>query len=203
MIQIAFLRHGVTAWNLQGRIQGRTDSRLSPRARRWLASRALPAELTGWRVVVSPLRRARETAALLGLSAPELAPALLEMSWGQWEGCTLAALRARHGAAFAAREAQGLDFRPPGGESPRLVQRRLQQWLRSLPASDPTEGVVAIAHKGVIRAALALASGWDMRGPPPLRIDWRCLQLFSADALDRLTLVRGNLPLAVKAPPAL
>jgi broad specificity phosphatase PhoE len=33
-----------------------------------------------------------------------------------------------------------------------------------------TSPVVAVCHKGVIRAALALATGWDMRGKPPLRV---------------------------------
>jgi probable phosphoglycerate mutase len=36
-------------------------------------------------------------------------------------------------------------------------------------AADP-EPVVAVCHKGVIRAALVLATGWDMQSKPPLRL---------------------------------
>ena len=36
-------------------------------------------------------------------------------------------------------------------------------------AADPTP-VVAVCHKGVLRAALALATGWDLRTRPPLRL---------------------------------
>ena len=56
-------------------------------------------------------------------------PALIETDWGHWEGRTLAELRQRHGGEMAALEARGLDFRPPGGESPRDVQARLASWL--------------------------------------------------------------------------
>jgi probable phosphoglycerate mutase len=69
---------------------------------------------------------------------------------------------------MAANEARGLDFRPPGGESPREVCARLQALLAEL-AADP-QPVVAVCHKGVIRAALVLATGWDMRSKPPLRL---------------------------------
>ena len=45
---------------------------------------------------------------------------------------------------------------------------RLQSLLGEL-AADPRP-VVAVCHKGVMRAALALATGWDMRGRPPMRL---------------------------------
>ncbi len=48
------------------------------------------------------------------------------MDWGDWEGATLDALRAEHGAAFVDNADRGLDFQPPAGESPRMVQARLQ-----------------------------------------------------------------------------
>ena len=90
------------------------------------------------------------------------------MDWGAWEGARAAELRAEAPDELAANEARGLDLRPPGGESPREVCGRLRA-LRADLASDPTP-VVAVCHKGVIRAALALATGWDMRTAPPLRL---------------------------------
>ncbi|MDH3792273.1 MAG: histidine phosphatase family protein, partial [Rhodospirillales bacterium] len=65
-------------------------------------------------------------------------------------------------------EARGLDFRPPGGESPRDVQVRLAPWLTRVAADG--QPCVAVCHKGVIRALAALASGWDMTGPPPEKL---------------------------------
>ncbi len=195
MTKVAFLRHGVTDWNQQGRVQGQTDTALAESGRRWLRDRRLPSELGDWRVVVSPLQRARETAALLGLAPTELVPELVEMSWGRWEGSTWQALRTRHGKGFVQMEARGLDFRPPGGESPRLVQQRALGWLRRLVESESGAGVVAVTHKGVIRAVLARCWGWDMLGPPPFRLDWGCLQVVLIDAAGEPTQLRCNVPL--------
>jgi probable phosphoglycerate mutase len=93
-----------------------------------------------------------------------IAPQLIEMDWGRWEGCSLESLRAE-APAMAENESRGLDFRPQGGESPREVRAR---WA-SLVA-DLRDDVVCITHKGVMRAALSLATGWDMTSKPPLRI---------------------------------
>ena len=73
--------------------------------------------------------------ALLGLD-PRPEPRLVEMAWGEWEGRRLADLRAELGDAMIENEARGLDFRPPGGESPRDVQERLKPLLACLSAPD-------------------------------------------------------------------
>ena len=168
MTRVALLRHAPTDWNEAARIQGRSDRPLSPAgiaaAGRW----RLPASLEGWRVVASPLLRTRETARLMGLAGVASEPRLMEMDWGAWAGRTLADLRAEFGAAMAANEAAALDFRPEDGESPREVARRLADWLAEVAADG--RPVVAVTHRGVQRAALVLACGWDMRGKPPLRL---------------------------------
>jgi probable phosphoglycerate mutase len=168
MTAVLLIRHGPTAWNEGGRIQGRADVGLSPRGRRMVVAWRLPGEWAAARVIASPLRRALETAVLLTGRAPVVDDRLLEMDWGDWQGRRLAELRAAAPAAVAAREGRGLDFRPPRGESPREVCVRLHALLVEL-AEDPRP-VVAVCHKGVIRAALVLATGWDMLGKPPLRL---------------------------------
>lgn len=142
------------------------------------------------RIVSSPLSRCVQTAALLG--APDAAhePRIIEMDWGEWEGRTLAELREELGDALAQNEARGLDFRPPGGESPRAVIERITPWLREIAAAGvPT---LAVTHRGVIRAVLAEASGWDMRGKPPAKLDWRAVHFFMLDAQGRPSVERLN-----------
>jgi probable phosphoglycerate mutase len=173
MTLLALLRHADTAWSAEGRIQGRSDQRLSDAGRAALAGRALPDACRGMRVVTSPLARCVETAALLGAPDAPREPLLAEMSWGEWEGRRLAELRAELGEAMRENEARGLDFRPAGGESPREVLARVSRWLSRL--TDPT---LAITHRGVIRAVLAAATGWDMRGAPPAKLDWSAFHLF-------------------------
>lgn len=173
MTLLALLRHGDTPWSAEGRIQGRTDVPLSDAARAALRGRALPPACRAMRKVTSPLARCAETAALLGAPDAEREARLVEMSWGEWEGRRLADLRRELGADMAANEARGLDFRPPGGESPREVLARVQPWL-----AEQREDVLAVTHRGVIRIILAAAAGWDMTGKPPAKLDWSAIHLF-------------------------
>jgi probable phosphoglycerate mutase len=190
---LVLIRHGPTAWNAEGRIQGRSDQPLSDEGRARVGAWRLPPELAGYRWVSSPLGRARETAGLLGHADVAVAPALMETAWGEWEGRRLEALRAEQGEALRRMEARGLDFQPPGGESPRQVQDRLRPWLRDLAAEGrPT---VAVCHKGVIRALYALATGWDMRADPPEKLRDGCAHGFLVGPGGRVALDRINRPL--------
>jgi probable phosphoglycerate mutase len=85
-VKLALLRHGVTDWNLEKRVQGQIDRPLSRLGRQQLAELALPPSLAAYRWYCSPLLRARQTAELLGLKDVLLEPALIEMNWGDWEG---------------------------------------------------------------------------------------------------------------------
>ena len=199
MTRLALLRHGATAWNAERRLQGRNDQPLSAAGRAALQGRRLPPEFALWRVLVSPLTRARDTAAILGLADPVIDHRLLEMDWGAFEGQTVTELRAIHGAGFGEEEGRGLDFCPPGGESPRAVQARLLPLLAELAVAK--RDTLAVTHKGVIRAVMALAEDWDMIGKPPRRLDWSCLHVFRLRTGGRPALERCNvaLPAAVAA----
>jgi broad specificity phosphatase PhoE len=181
-VRVALLRHGDTAWSAEGRIQGRSDVPLSEAGRAALRTLDIP---KGMRMVCSPLRRCVETAELLTDSPVAREPRLIEMSWGAWEGRRLADLRDELGDTMRANEARGWDFRPQGGESPREVLARVCSWLMEI--EEPT---LAVTHRGVIRAVFAAASGWDMLGKPPVKLDWSALHFFTiahgAVAIDRL-----------------
>ena len=193
MTPLLVIRHGRTLWNQAGRTQGQKDSPLTQQARAEIARWRLPSgnEAAAW--VVSPLGRARETAGLLGQGDAAVEPRLAEMFWGDWEGRRLDELRSELGSAMASLEAQGLDFRPPGGESPRELQRRLQPFLEGRAAAG--EPTVAVAHKGVVRAIYALAVGWDMTGPPPVKLRNGVAQEFLLDSAGRPSPGRLNIPL--------
>lgn len=192
---ITVIRHARTTWNEQGRMQGRRDVPLSAagrdEVRRWRLPDGAGGELD-W--VASPLMRAVETAVALGGGLPRIEPALIEMDWGQWEGQRLAELRQRDPVAFSSNERRGLDFRPPGGESPRDVMTRVIRWLDAIAAVD--RPVVAVTHKGVLRALLAIATGWDMRNKPPVKLRPATLQRFVLARSGMLRIDMCNVPLA-------
>ena len=195
MIELGLLRHGTTEWNLAHRLQGRADTLLSEAGRRALQGRRLPAAFRAAPVYCSPLKRARETAALLGKSTPVIEPALIEMDWGHFEGCTIDELRQRLGPAMLEGENRGLDFRPPGGESPREVCGRLAAWLVTLARSQDAGRIVAITHKGIIRCLLSLAYDWDMLGRQPVKLDWAALHVMLLDPAGKLHPGPVNQPL--------
>jgi len=193
-VPFAVLRHAITDWNVERRLQGLTDTPLNAEGETAARAWRLPPPADGWKRLSSPLQRARRTAELLQPSAPvAVEAALREMSFGSWEGRTIAELRESVGPAFVAAENRGLDFQPPGGESPRAVMARIGRWTASVAVAG--QPVVAVSHKAAIRALLALATGWDMMGRPPHKLDWRCVHFFSAHADGRVSVDRLNVPL--------
>lgn len=175
-MRLTLLRHAMTAWNLEKRVQGRIDQPICARGREQLGALSLPKSLRDCRWYCSPLLRARQTAELLGLQDLKIDAALQEMSWGEWEGQILKPLRRKLGDVMRQNERRGLDFCPPGGESPRQVQQRLQAWLIRI-ASEQVD-CAAVTHKGVIRCIYSLASGWDMRGDCPVEFAWDAAHQF-------------------------
>jgi len=165
MIRLALLRHGHTAWNRAGQIQGRSDIPLDDAARAELAAQRLPAPWDGADLWSSPLERAAETARLVSDRQPQCAPALTEMFWGDWEGKRGLDLQADPRSGFRDIEHWGWDYRPPNGESPAEVWARIEPWVFSL-----SQDSVAVCHIGIMRMILAKAYGWNFDGPAPFKI---------------------------------
>lgn len=165
MIRLALLRHGHTAWNRAGQIQGRSDIPLDDAARSELAQFALPAPWDQAQLWSSPLARAVETAEIVAGHTPRTAPELTEMFWGDWEGKKGLDLKTDPDSGFRDIECWGWDYRPPGGETPIEVWHRILPWLAGL-----TGDTVAVCHIGIMRMILAQAYQWDFDGPAPFRI---------------------------------
>jgi probable phosphoglycerate mutase len=151
------IRHGESAYNALGRIQGQSDPPLSERGR-WqgqalaAALAALPLEA----VYSSPLARALDTARPIA-AAHELAPAVVdllkELHAGIFQGKTWDEVRQQHPAEAAAWAAQDPDFRIPGGESRRELMVRGRAALEAI-RSGGFEQVAVVAHGGLLSAAL-------------------------------------------------
>ncbi|MBL9033962.1 MAG: histidine phosphatase family protein [Rhodospirillaceae bacterium] len=187
MTRIVVLRHAPTAWNRGRRLQGRTDVALDEEGVAVAARWRLDPAWTGYRILASPLQRARMTARLLFPDAEiGIDSRLIEMDFGAWEGKRLADLRADPTGDTAQREDMGLDFRAPQGESPREVQARLLPLLQRL--AELGRPTVLVTHKAVGRALYALASGWPMIGKPPVKLRPNCAHVYAleADGMPRI-----------------
>ncbi len=165
MTRLALLRHGHTAWNRAGRIQGRSDIPLDDDARQELSGYTLPFEWSTAEIWSSPLKRASQTAHLVSGGVPRLDNALIEMNWGDWEGQRGVDLIEKKESGYRHIEEWGWEYRPPNGESPAEVLGRLSPWLSGLERD-----AVAVCHIGIMRVILARAWGWDFDGPAPFQI---------------------------------
>lgn len=150
MIYLA--RHGQTEWNRERRMQGRRESPLTPLGRSQAAAMAERlAELVAanpaepWRLISSPLGRARETAefvaARLGL-AIEVDARLTEIAFGEWEGLVRDDVAPGHPELFASREWL---VSPPGGETFEDVHARVMDWLTEQPP-EPDRRLIVVSH---------------------------------------------------------
>src|SRR3954447_26022002 len=110
--------------------------------------------------MVTPLARTSTTAeALWGVRDCVSEPALVEQSFGKWQGLShnaLAVLGDERAAAFWQAPATA---KPPGGESFADVVARVMPALERRSAEFRGRDIVAVCHGGSIRAALAVALG--------------------------------------------
>ncbi len=192
MTPLALIRHGPTDWNEEKRLQGHADRKLSAEGREKVATWSVPAKYQALDWQVSPLTRAADTATLLGLEC-RTEPAIIEMDWGDWEGSTLEELRREYGDEVRRRTGMGLDLRPHGGETPREVRDRVAVWAGHIGRAGIPTG--AVAHQGIIRALISLATGWEMVGKPPFKFDWASLHLFSVGTGGEVEITQLNISL--------
>jgi probable phosphoglycerate mutase len=157
---IYFVRHGETTWNLQGRMQGHLNAPLTARglreARRdGAALRSLIEGDDHYALVFSPLGRTRETATIIAEEArPYLRTQrsddrLREVSWGDWDGLTIAEIKARDPALWQAHVEDRWNVGPPGGESYRMLCERVADWFASVQ-DEPR--LIVVSHGALGRA---------------------------------------------------
>jgi broad specificity phosphatase PhoE len=160
-----YVRHGQTDWNSERRLQGQHDIPINALGRSQAIQcgtilRDLLArdgrQAGDLDYCASPLSRARATMELLrtelGLDPDgyRTDARLMEMSFGRWEGFTLAELKVREAQALAARERDKWGFVLPGGESYAQLMVRVRDWYETI-----SRDAVVSAHGGVARALIA------------------------------------------------
>lgn len=152
--RLILVRHGNLGDRFRGRYLGRTDAPLSAEGRRQAAALAGPLARVQneANLLVSPLRRTRETAELaLGRGANFAVDSdLREIDFGRWEGRDFAGILAADPAAVDRWAALADDFAFPDGESLEHFRKRIGAVAERI-ATDPAETAVAVTHGGVIR----------------------------------------------------
>ncbi|WNM31150.1 histidine phosphatase family protein [Streptomyces sp. Li-HN-5-11] len=162
MGDVFLVRHGETEWSRSGRHTGWTDVPLTGRGRE--EARRLAPLVRSQRIgaaFVSPLRRARETAELIGIRDARVEADLREWDYGGYEGITTAEIQRTRPGWFLFDD--GVAPGPPEhpGETVEQVGERADRVLAEVDAAlAGTQGeVVLVAHGHFLRVLTARRLG--------------------------------------------
>jgi broad specificity phosphatase PhoE len=177
--EIYFIRHGETAWNAEGRYQGKKDIPLNDVGRAQadgnghllkalLERSGRNSEEFDW--YVSPLSRARETmdrvrAAFRDTPLPQVVSdeRLIELSFGIFEGQLHTELADGAMAIAGQRDASFWYYRPPEGESYDDLATRITEFGAALPRR-----AIIVSHGGVLRVLRRIIEDF----PPDRAVNW-------------------------------
>ena len=155
-----WLRHAPVP-DPEARITGRLDLPCDTSDSEWfsLFARRLPRNAV---LVESGLMRCGQTIGALeaaGLPLPPalIEPGLLEQDFGRWQGRTWNDLAAIQDPALPGFWQNPATATPPGGESFAATLERVGETVLRLTAEYAGRDIIAVAHAGTIRAALAIA----------------------------------------------
>jgi broad specificity phosphatase PhoE len=162
-MRVFLARHGETGWNVEHRLQGRSDTLLTPRGEGH--ARALAALLRDEpldAVFTSTLRRtidtARPIAAERGLRLESRAE-LVEIGYGVLEGRTAADPDPEIRRLWEERRRDPLRFRAPGGESYAELEARVAPFVEELRRRHAAGSVLIVGHRATNRVLLGLLMG--------------------------------------------
>lgn len=167
-LNLYFIRHGQTEWNLYNKMQGSQNSPLT-------ASGIEEAKVTGRYLAdtpflgaySSPQQRAIETRDYIlsehrkSINTHELDD-LVEMDFGTWEGRIIDELRPLPEFSLFLDHPDKYDGNLNGGEKYLSVLTRVKKRIDQLVTELPTSGnVLIVAHGNVLRILLCVLGGGD------------------------------------------
>jgi 2,3-bisphosphoglycerate-dependent phosphoglycerate mutase len=174
--ELILIRHGETAWNALGRIQGSTDIALNDtghaqahRVAKAVASLHVDTPIRA--VISSDLMRAVQTADPIAQQcgvAVQRDARLREKSYGILEGLTWEERSAKHPELDYEHELANPHFTVPQAESRHMFYERVVHALQAHAAAYAGHAIVIVAHGGVLDMAYRAA----LQMPLTLRRNW-------------------------------
>lgn len=154
-MKLYLIRHGQTEWNIEGKIQGKTDIPLNETGLYQAA--CLAKGMRGRKIAAvysSPLLRAAQTAGVLAKEkglAVKLVPELREVDFGLWEGRSWTEVDTEFHEDFNRWEENPAENMPTGGESRESCKNRCKEAVeRILAELDEGCDAAIVAHGGIL-----------------------------------------------------
>ncbi|MHB9036142.1 MAG: histidine phosphatase family protein [Armatimonadota bacterium] len=164
MIALYLVRHGETVHNLEGRIQGHSDSPLTPLGIRQAEAAALRLASEKFDAIYSSdLGRAVDTAEAIafrhGLPV-QTTDLLRESDLGHVQGLTQKEFEELYPEDYRKWRANSAEHRPPGAETLDSVISRCAEFLRLISENHRDgERLLAVVHGGSLRGLICAAFG--------------------------------------------
>ena len=174
MTRIVVVRHGQTDWNVEMRIQGHGDSRLTGEG--IAQAEAIAARLADEpcdELISSDLGRAHETAKRIALRNGKpivLDSRLRERAFGMGEGLSYAELDRAYPGSFLRTGAVDPDLCVPGGESRRQFHARVCHAFEDLAMKYAGRNLIVVAHGGVLSSLYRHIKGIGLESVHPIPI---------------------------------
>ena len=179
--RVCMVRHGETAWNAEGRVQGQLDIPLNEVGR--AQARATAEVLAGHdfsAIYSSDLLRVRQTAEPTArrLALPvALDAALRERHYGMFETLTYVEVREKFPAQYARFRDKDPDFDFEGGETLRGFNERSLKAIGDLIARHQGEQILVFTHGGVLEMVYRHARAVGLSSPrdfeiPNAAVNW-------------------------------
>ena len=153
MIRIYIARHGETTWNVEGRIQGRSDPGLSPEG--YAQSRALLEQFKGRplsAIYTSTLKRSILTAQPIANHfslALQKQPELDEIAFGILEGKELLGSDGDVKSEWDRFKENCFTYRIPGAENYTDVLNRVRPFVETILQNHKGEEILIVGHRVV------------------------------------------------------
>ncbi len=190
--RLLVIRHGETAWNTEGRIQGHIDIPLNDKGR-WQADRLATALIDEdiHAIYSSDLERARDTAQAVAsaLNQPlQLHTGLRERHFGRLEGNTQAEVAAQWPEEGRRWRERDPSYGPEGGETLQAFYERSVGVLTALAQQHPGQTIVVVAHGGVLDCFYRAANRLPLDVPRSWKVGNACVNrlLYSPEGFTML-----------------
>lgn len=194
MTTIILARHGETEWNAEKIFRGRVDVDLNETG---IREAELLAEYLSYMTIAavysSPLKRALQTAEMIAMHHDvevEVAPQLIDLDYGEWQGLSHETVRDRYGQLYHEWLNSPQLVKMPAGESLDDVRRRAISLVEDITAKAE-DTVVLVSHRVVHKVLICALLALDISHFWNIRIDTAGISVFAYED-DRFVLIRHN-----------
>lgn len=197
MLELYFVRHGETEWNVEHRLQGRLNSNLTEKGIRDAKLLGKRLEGTDFDAVhVSPSKRAMETAKLI-IGDRQLPfkqeERLMEINLGNWEGRTMEEIEAMDPVGYDLYHNHPSQFKGTG-ESFADVKARIEAVLKDLENTYQSGRILIVTHGVVVKVLQTICKNvsLDFVWEPPF-IEGTSITIVKAEGGNRDLMLEGDI----------